>query len=575
MAIHTVRDYITQNITTVNRQWVSGYILTLFLRRILGYSYVGDTNYPINAVGTLLIATPDSTPTTATPTFAVGTKAAINQGTSREFYVWVPPSVRTVSIADVGRIIVLKSTANPTFNSGIFVITGFEAQSYTVQTTSGNAVTPITITTTAPHTMTTGQIVTISGVTGNTNANGTWAITSTGSNTFTIPATGNGTGSSGTIITNSYIIDYRTMGTTPPQESIDSLIWYLYEKDTLCPISGTVNSGWPTTYGGNGNSTTPRIILQSPHALGWQVRICNETYQDYARGTNTNGSMGSVPVMTASPGFGGNSSGDFAIGGPHLHTALFYSGTYDASAFAGNTYIGSNCPGFGEPSGIQNSNISTQYRITIVGDDGGQGVAMFARRQFNATNPRSYMLAFGLPENEPTPLPVNNAARLFILGSGISGSNNGDYGNSLNNIFWSTGLVFSSNGTQLQNNTIQGVSQSVGGIPCSCVPSLWTYTTGVGQTGSPIFDGSASDAPFANATELFPVELFNGTFQTFSGAVVTPTFPLEPRVIGTIPHLREGRTNFDEYSTSNDPNRAWQHMRNGIYVTWNGPQVMP
>src|SRR6185295_16656689 len=105
MAIHFVRDYVVQNINSGNRQYTPSYLLALFLRRILGYTYVGDTNFPINATGTLLIATADSTPTAATPTFAAGTKAAINQGTGREFYVWVPPSVRTVQLADVGRLL--------------------------------------------------------------------------------------------------------------------------------------------------------------------------------------------------------------------------------------------------------------------------------------------------------------------------------------------------------------------------------------------------------------------------------------------------------------------------------------
>ncbi len=52
---------------------------------------------------------------------------------------------------------------------------------------------PIQITTSAPHGLSTGQIVTIIGVTGNTNANGTWSIIVTGTTTFTLTgSTGNG-----------------------------------------------------------------------------------------------------------------------------------------------------------------------------------------------------------------------------------------------------------------------------------------------------------------------------------------------------------------------------------------------
>ncbi len=56
---------------------------------------------------------------------------------------------------------------------------------------------PIVITTTAAHGLTTGETVTIAGVTGNTNANGTWVVTVLTSTTFSIPAVGNGSYISG------------------------------------------------------------------------------------------------------------------------------------------------------------------------------------------------------------------------------------------------------------------------------------------------------------------------------------------------------------------------------------------
>lgn len=582
MAIHTVRDYVIQNVNSGNRQWVPTYLLAIFLRRVLGYTYVGDTNFNINSVGTLLISTADSTPTLA-PTFAVGTKAGINQGTSREFYVWVPPSVRTAQLADVGRLLALRSTSNSTFNSGVFLITGFESLNISISSTSGTGVNPITITTSTNHGFTTGQTIVVSGVTGNTNANGTWTITVTGANTFTIPATGNGTGSSGNANANSYIIDYRTMGTLPPQEPFDSMNWYLYGAEAVCPTDGAVNSTWPSTYGGTGNSTTPRVILQSPHALGWQVRVCNEARSDWARNIGqTNGATGSVPTLTAIPGFGGNSAGDF-VGTQHLHTAQFYSGTYDASAYAPNSYVAGNTPGFGEPAVHEliyspSTYSGITYRITIVGDDTGQGIVMTGRRMFDAGGPKPYILCFGLPENEPSPLPVNNVARLFCIGSGASTSSNNDFGNSLNNGGLVPGVMFNTvfGAGETHNNTAQGISQSLGGIPCSCVPAMWSYSTGSGNYGGPPFDGSGGDAPWANGTELQPMDLINGTWTSFCGGGATNNFlPYEPRIIGTIPHLRNGRSNYDEYATTNDANRSFQHLRLGYYIVWNGPQVVP
>ncbi len=59
---------------------------------------------------------------------------------------------------------------------------------------------PIAITTTNAHGMSSGDSAIISGVLGNTAANGQFVITSTGANTFTIPVTGNGAYTSGGIV---------------------------------------------------------------------------------------------------------------------------------------------------------------------------------------------------------------------------------------------------------------------------------------------------------------------------------------------------------------------------------------
>ena len=76
--------------------------------------------------------------------------------------------------------------------------------SFSVANTSGTGVQPITIYTTLPHNLANGTLVTITGVNGNTNANGQFTITVTGSNSFTLngtPApTGNGTYIGGGIV---------------------------------------------------------------------------------------------------------------------------------------------------------------------------------------------------------------------------------------------------------------------------------------------------------------------------------------------------------------------------------------
>jgi Ubiquitin-activating enzyme E1 FCCH domain len=62
--------------------------------------------------------------------------------------------------------------------------------------TNATNVNPIVITS-AGHGLVSGSVVTIAGVGGNTNANGTWVVTVIDQNTFSIPATGNSAYTSG------------------------------------------------------------------------------------------------------------------------------------------------------------------------------------------------------------------------------------------------------------------------------------------------------------------------------------------------------------------------------------------
>lgn len=483
MAIHLCRDYITQNVTTGNRTYIYAYILAIFMRRVLGFSYVGDTNFNINSVGTLLIATGDTTPTAA-PTFPPGNRAGINLGVQKEFFVSIPVGVRTVSSLDVGRILVLRSISNPTFNSGLFVIVGFD------------------------------------------------------------------------VPTNSYIIDYRTLGDKPPVEPADSMNWYLYEKDTNCPTAGNANSlKTSAQYRGDGNSTTPRIMLQSPHSTNYQVRICNEGSGDI----NV-----TVPTTSVALGFGGNANGDFLAGGLHTHAPQWA----DSSAAQ---YLG-GAPGMSDGGG----SIGIQLRVTMIGGDDGYGAAVFARRPGNSTSPTSFVCVFGLPYNEPLPLPINTAARLFTIGTGFSGSD-GFGTREINDMGLQAGIISS---ILNSNNVSQGMSVSPFGAPVMCAASFWAYITGGGQNSGPQLDGSATDTPFISSTELLPLDLVQGTLSGWnSGGFLTgtavPAYPLAPRLMGTIPYIYEGRANFGDFSPSTDPGRSFQHMRRGLYIPWNGPNIIP
>ncbi len=781
MARHLLRDYPTQTSNTSFSTFIGSYLTTIFMRRVLGYTYVGDTNYPINGIGTLLISTADSTPTAATPTFAVSTRAGINLGLDREHHVSIPSGTRIVSGVDMGKILVLRSTTNPTYNSGCFLVDGYDTitNSYHIDWRSGTKLTGATsiasgsnnitlptgtinvvsttgfpssgvilvITNTGLQTvnytsinatqftgctggtgtMATGNAVnsrialpastllvastvgfpssgtlyvwsstgrqkltytgvtatsftTVTGGTGNLvggiasdvglgasvfattvettiaagsngailpqatiNVASTTTATTTiasGSNNVALPTstinvastagfptvgsiyvtTNQGiqlvtyTGTSGTTFTgcsggygymatgNSVFAGFAptgiiyvttsagvqqvsytgrtsttftgcsggtgTMSTggivyyspnVPPIEASDSMNWYLYERDGYASVlaQGASNGNTSLQYRGNGTSTTPRIILQSPNALAWQVRICHETTND--SGVGTSPISAECALITFAPGFGGDAFGDFAVGGPHLHTPLFFNS--NSNNFQGGAV------GFGDNLNIPAGTISMPYRITVVGDTDGYGVTVFGRRPGNATTPRSYMLTFGMCEIEATPLPPNNEARLYSIGSGNSQTS----GNNLNDISWYPGNIVNGSNTQGV-----AVKSSVGSFatPITATVSMLSYAFGNGQQGSPIFDGSAGDTPWFGGVELFAVDVSVGVLNTWNNSpVANYGFPfLDGRFLGTIPHIREGRANYTEYSTTAD--LVGQHMRRGVWLLWGGPPVI-
>jgi len=660
MVVHLCRDYLTQNVTTGNRPWINSYVSSIFLRRILSFTYVGDTNYNINAVGQLLFATGDTTPTANTPTFPVGNKAGIaNNGAAIE--VSIPVSVRGVISADIGRILVLKSPLYPYRNSGLFLITALQQGNTTTVAAGSNAVSLPTATIYAasvsgfpasgsffagPNTTvasgsngvalptgtinvasttgfpnsgsiillsTTGsQTITYTGLnagtqftgctggagsmftggtvfssnniqtinyTGTQNASRTIAAgsngqvlpqgtinvastagflgsgtitvtTSAGAQTVTYTSTSGGTqftgcsGGTGTMSTggavtqiaftgcssgtgtlatgepiynqNKFVVDYRGNGDLALVENTDTVPWYLYDKDINCPTQGANNGG--TGYRGYGTSTTPRIILQSPHSTGYQVRICNETATDSNSNFNT-------ALITFAPGFAGNSAGDFPVGGRHLHGALYY----DTSSALFNTSTGCG----------DNAGAGPQFRMTLIGDDTGQSFHIFARRPLNAGSPPSFYLTFGIPDNEPAPLPLDNVERLYALGNGAS--------NNLGNGRTNDVSLFVGHYVTV---SIQGAAFKW--VPISCSPSSLTYLSGVVQGASPMFDGSAGDSPFTSSTELLPVDLVAGVVNTWHDITNSISYPFYPKAMGTLPFIKNGRTNFGDYTLTTD-----------------------
>lgn len=98
--------------------------------------------------------------------------------------------------------------------------------------TGATNATPIVITTAGAHGLSTGAFATISGVQGNTNANGTWVITSTGADTFSLNGS---TGNSGYISGGS--VDGGDLG------QVDSVIQNYAVPDAVTAVTASA-SAW-------------------------------------------------------------------------------------------------------------------------------------------------------------------------------------------------------------------------------------------------------------------------------------------------------------------------------------------
>lgn len=460
------------------------YILSVFLRYVLGYTQVGDTNWNLNAAPFLIAGSNSNT-----------AQITVSGTTSQ---ITIPSAVWTPVAADIGRIIALKSPGNPTINSGVFLITAISGQTYTVSARIGSS----------------GTLTPESGL--------SWYVLE---NDALVTGDGNG----GITYTHgwSYILGYNNS---------------VYGANTA-----PANASTATTYAGNGSAVSPRIILQSPHSTGWQVRLAHEP-SGHVYPTSL-----STTYFTVAPGFNGNSAGDFPLYQPCLHAGLYYNNN--------PTNLGYN----GLQVGLYTFGFADGSRVTIGGDDTGQAVTIIARPVANSFQFQS-MCAFGIPDNEPTPMPPTSIQRLFCLGQ----AGNGNYGIS----FLFTGGA----------GGLAGVGFGLDESLCTCCASCWApvWQTTTNQGTSPMFSGNAGDNPFINATELVPVDLVNGVLWGNAGAYgpgggSTRVTNQQPRTIGTIPWLRAGRTNFATWSATTDSltTPAWYHLVDGVFLQWGGPPPIP
>lgn len=457
------------------------------------------------------------------------TGASINiTGATSVYQVGIPVAARTLvnsaaPTGDIGRMLVLKSSLYPTKNSGIFKITAVDTVTnratidyrssdtpppetgtitwweYEIETQVSNYIenpglganlqitaatntTPITITfTSSTPGFTTGNTILVTGGTGNTGVNGTWTITQV-----------NGTN-------NQYVLNGSVgNGTYTANSAVANIVGYF----------------------GDGYYYNSRIILQSPHASGWQTRIA---YEPVATG---------VPYVSVSVGMNGNSFGDWTTGGVTSYIPAFFN------TFATGVYVNTTTGG-GHPT------IANRY--TFVGDDGGQGVFMYTRSLGAGA---SGLLSMGIPDNEPTPT-APNTDRAYVY-SGMQTNSVGDF----------SGIQLR---TMQSGDTING---NIGATFHSGLPELVTLTSWSPLEGqhntfngivanSFFYSANAADSPFTGTTEVMPVEVWGGFTtdpslnipQPSAGAVA---YGYNQRFMGTAPFIRNGRANFGNFALSSD-----------------------
>lgn len=333
-------------------------------------------------------------------------------------------------------------------------------------------------------------------------------------------------------INNWVYVDYRSPD-DPPTES--GLPWAIYESEESISFTDAGTGAGDGTYETQGAANGSRIILQS--SSGWQVRLCKEGPTD---------SSTMLVEFSVSTGTGGDSSGDFQESGDHNHIAQYFNRT--ASGYV-NTLVG---------LGIQTT---TPNRIYIWGDTTNENVTIISR---DAGGGSDNICVFGMTEDEETPLPSKIAQRTFVIG-------NSALANGLRLKF---GFYYTDAGA---GGCAYGLNQR----PVSCVLasyqqlSIDTSAYFNTSTGAPYFREFSADSIFTGKTELHHLEVMAGTWDTMRTSNQDPVLSAECRRIGTCPMLRVARSNLGEFQLTTDSNKTWLHTKNGIYMPWLGPRILP
>jgi hypothetical protein len=164
----------------------------------------------------------------------------------------------------------------------------------------------------------------------------------------------------------------------------------------------------------------------------------------------------------------------------------------------------------------------------MIGDGYGQSVIVYSRNTGVGTNG---ILVFGMPSNEPVPTP-SNLDRIFCYGSAPTA----DFGS----------IILRTGSTLNVGNSIKR-----GNINLAALTG-WANLDGTSAT-SPLRSANAADSPFTSSTEILPIEIWSGINGDIglTGAATPPIF-YDPLFMGTAQFLRNGRTNFGDFTLTSD-----------------------
>jgi hypothetical protein len=258
-----------------------------------------------------------------------------------------------------------------------------------------------------------------------------------------------------------------------------------------------------------------------------------------------------LEIASVVPGVGGDVSGDFPVGGKHLHHYLWRN---QSNSNFKNTLIG---PDRNDGGGVDNGS----GRIYLWGDDTTGSVVYVNRHAGGFTNS---WFAFGLPEEEDSPGPSLDVQRLFVAGvsQAKQGSGGGVEGASIH-------LTSDAGASTWMGGSAYGISRQ----PVSCCFSLYAFLTGqTSAANSPRFVSAASDNSFTMQSELMSIDLVAGTFDNYQDLTGNALIQLEVRRLGTLPFAKAGRI-VTRWSASND--KQWIHLMNGVWLPWSGFGQLP